>query len=787
MMNICNFNLARRAARLGWMSLGTTFYAATALAQTSTSAGAPAAVSGLEEVVVTARRREENIQDVPVSVTAVSGDQLQQRGIQTAMDLGKLAPSLVVTQSPRGSNTPYFVIRGQRLIDTTLTIDPVTVIYTNEIPYMRPQGLNGGLFDIQSVQVLRGPQGTLFGRNTTGGAVLVTTNPATDRFEGNVGVRAGDFGMYGVDGAVNLPMGEKVALRLAGTDQHRDGYMTNRATGYKENELDYHAGRVTLALKPTSSLTSTFYGNYYASNTSGTSNQIFSVVPAVVQGLATQIGQAAAGPRLVQQMQNEIALNNASPYTYGSDMQPQDHTETWDVSNTTVWELNSALSIKNILGYRDVATHSEWDLDGTQYFLDPQSGPIFEQLNGDTSVHQISEELQLLGTGTNFDWLVGAFYFHEKGRDVATSIQGGDAQQRTRPSGIYAENKSYSVFASGTYRFSLEGLSLSAGVRETRDERFAYAHQQIGAACGFNLDVTGPKTPTQPNGPLISPPCLFPEEASFTQPSWSLSLNYKLNDQFLVYLAHRHGYRSGGVQNRATRESVALTNFNPEKVNDIELGTKSDFNIGSMQARVNADVYYAKYDDLQRLVSFVANTGTLVSGLFNAAASDVKGAELELTLLPVRGLQLQASAGYVDPKYKEFKTFFALGTPTDISYAPFAQVPKWTVNGGVAYTQPLPSTLGSLQFTYDYRYQSEIHVSDVPEIDPNADRLPGFSVSDARVGWNDIAGSTVAASVFVTNVFDKTYFTYGTNPSLGMNTRQVAPPRMWGAEARVKF
>ena len=200
-----------------------------------------AASNTIGDIIVTARRREERLQDVPVSVSAQTGEQLAAQGVTTALNLGKIAPSLVVTPSPRGSNTPYFVIRGQRLIDTSIVLDPVTVVYMNELPMMRPQGLNGALFDIQSVQVLRGPQGTLFGRNTTGGAVLVTSNPTVDQIEGKVAITAGDYNLRTFEGVFNFPIGERAALRISAIRSIRDGYMTNRATGYDSNDENYDA------------------------------------------------------------------------------------------------------------------------------------------------------------------------------------------------------------------------------------------------------------------------------------------------------------------------------------------------------------------------------------------------------------------------------------------------------------------------------------------------------------------------------------------------------------------
>ncbi len=713
--------------------------------------GAPATAtsSSLEEVVVTARRRQERLQDVPVSVTALSGEQLARQNVTTALDLGKTSPSLTVTPSPRGSNTPFFVIRGQRLIDTSMVLDPVTVVYFNEIPEMRPQGLNGAMYDLQSVQVLRGPQGTLFGRNTTGGAVLVTSAPPTRRFEGYANVTLGNYANRLVELAVNMPLGDKAALRIAGVYHKRDGYMTNRLLGTEQNDQDYNGQRITLRLDPTDRLTSTFFADRFWSDDHGAANQIYAVEPT-----ASTAGLAPA-------LRAEIAANQAALFTYASNVRGQEKARTVDISNITTYKLADTLSIKNIVGYRRVKTHSNWDLDGSSFFI--------QNLYGDTSAHQISEELQLLGNGRNYDWILGGFYFREKGSDLATSFL-VSSPTIGRPSGVVANNTSYSFFGSGTYRFDdyVKGLSLSTGYRYTWDDRSAQAVQRVGAGCGIRLN----------DGTLA---CSLPEHAKFNQPSWSVSVNYKFNPALMVYVAHRHGYRSGGVQSRVTTQAASVP-FAPEKVNDIELGMKGDFNLGGMKARLNADVYWAKYKNLQRQISFISPVaGTLVSGLFNAASSRVRGFEVEGTLLPIDGLELTASTGYVDTRYLTF-----VNAGKDISSWPFSYVPRWTVNAQAVYTLPLDPAIGTVRASYSFRHQSKIIDSDTPQPDAV---LPGYSISDIRVDWDHIRGSRYGLSAYVTNLTNAVYFPYGTNltSSLGVATHFLGEPRMFGFQGRASF
>lgn len=441
--------------------------------------------------------------------------------------------------------------------------------------------------------------------------------------------------------------------------------------------------------------------------------------------------------------------------------------KTWDVSNTTTLKLSDSLSIKNIVGYREVKTESDFDLDGSAAFI--------QRFYGKTDVKQFSNEFQLVGTGQSFDWLAGVFYFRETGSDIATSTQGG-SPNTLRPSGVTnVVNTSYSAFASGTYRFD-DRFSISAGARITHDKREGDGIQKVGDVCGFK-DI---------NGNTIAPPCLWHQQASFTEPSWSVSLNYKVSRDVLVYAAHRHGYRSGGIQSRATSEAASVP-FGPEKVDDIELGIKSTFDLGGVKLRANVDVYQAWYKGLQRQISFISPVSTtLVSGLINAANSRVRGVEAELSLQPVRGLDLGGSMGYVDGKYTQFALKRSGLPDLDISSQPFSYVPSWTVNAYARYTLPVDESVGDITLSYNFRHQTSFVNSDTPQ---PSQVIAGYQVSDVRLDWDNIGGTRLGMSVFVNNVFNRYYNNYSTNllSSLGVGTVMIGAPRMVGVQGRYSF
>ena len=712
------------------------------------------APDGSEDIVVTARRKEERLIDVPVAVTAKSGDALRAEGVQTLLDLGRVAPSLTVSQSPRGSNTPSFTMRGQRVIDTSLVLDPVVVNYFNEVPFMRPQGLNAALFDIQSVQVLRGPQGTLFGRNTTGGAVLVTTVQPSNAMEGNFETTMGNLGLLDAKGAFNIPLAEGAALRIAGTIRTRDGFMYDRQTGFDANSQNYKAVRATLKLEPAAGVTSTFYANYFQSKDHGTANVIYAVNPAI----------ASLAP-VLPTLNAQVAANKADPWSFNNNDAPLETAKTYDFSNISTINLSDSLTLKNVAGYRKINTFSKWDIDGSSLFL--------LRFKGESHIRQFSDELQLQGNSRAFDWIVGLFYFNEKGSDIATSNL-PSAPTVDRPSGVYAKNISYSAFASGTYRFGETGLSLNLGLRYTHDKKASDGLQMTGSNCTFRLL----------DGTVIAPPCLFHQEVSFNEPSWLASLNYKFNDELMIYAAHRHGYRAGGLQSRATTEAAAIP-YDPEKVNDVELGLKLDTDLGGgAKLRFNVAAYEAWYKDIQRQVSFVSPTsGTLVSSIFNAARSRIRGVEVEATLQPVTGLSLSGSFSYTDPKYKSF-----INNGVDVAaITPFGYIPKYTANAQVSYTLPADDKGGEIVGTAGYRYQSRYYSADV--VVPVGGYINGWDLVNLRLDYNNIGGSGIGLSAYVNNLFNKAYFAYATNltASSGYATGLRGDPRMYGVSARFEF
>jgi iron complex outermembrane receptor protein len=733
-------------------------------------AAVTADVTTVGDVIVTARRREERLQDVPLAITAISGESLTQRGIVTVQDLAKTTPGLNITPSSRGGDSPYVVLRGQRVVDTSVVFDPPVIFYVNEVPWMRMNGLNQGLYDIQNVQVLRGPQGTQFGKSTTGGAILVNTNPAsTSGNSGYVKLTGGNLSLWRGEGAVNLAVNDHFAVRLAGIINRRDGYMHVRNFNYDMDNERYDGERLTIHFD-TGDFTNDIYASRFASKTHGTANPVFAFDPNAPFAKVGGFNNAIPA---------EVARNLADFYgvTLDAGFKPISKTQTEDITDIATYKFGPNLTLKNIAAYRHLNAPYSMDFDGSQLFISPTTAGAFIQTGeffSFTRIKQFSEELQLQGTSQSLDWTAGGFYFQEKGDDGTTSYQGGTPTLGRFSSVINAQNISYSAFATGTYRFGLDGLSISAGARVTHDKRQGTDAQNVGPTCAFTLN-TGAKV------------CSFLIDTAFTRPSWSVSLNYKLDPSLLLYVAHRHGYRSGGVQNRATSEAAAAP-FNPETVNDVEIGAKFDKRLSDdISLLLNADVYRAYYKGLQRSVSFVSpSNGTFVTGFVNAAKATIQGVEAEGTLR-FGNFELGANVGYTDAKYKKYQQALTTGAVQDLSSLPLGYVPEWTTQFRASYSVPLNHQNEAITGTIMYQSTSRLFSSE--SFVTVGAFVPGYHTWDGKLTWANVTGRPIDLSALVTNFTDEHYYTYENNysTSYGIAVRFPAPPRRFEISAAYHF
>lgn len=736
----------------------------------------------VDTIIVTARKREESIQTVPISVTALTPQMLQEQGVTDFADLSTSVPGLVVVNGPGAARTtPAFSIRGLSQQDLTILSDQSVSVYYGDIVAARAQGLNQSLFDLASVEVLKGPQGTLFGRNSTGGAIVIHPNTPSDSLEGSLGLTIGNLGRQNAEFMVNVPLGDSAAFRVSGLSTKSDGYVHDVILDRMLNDDNSRALRASLNLTPSANLESLFVFNIYSESTNGTGMITYEINDS--HGLNHPL---ARGPRNWTEFG---ALNTAQDgrgfFDVASGVPAFTKVDTWDLANTTNIELSDNLAIRNIVGYRNVRSHNFTDTDGTPLTL--------LEIERKNNFEQWSEELQVLGTSGNLEWIAGAYYFQEtgsdEGRSNAAAVDPGDLQ----PADAFAysgwsntwstaENTSYAVFAQGTYDLSsvAEGLSVTAGIRQNWDDRDAVIRNVSAGGCRFTVDDDG-----DPNTAEVTPTvanCALPLSASFDQPTWTVSAEYQIDSSKLVYLAHRRGYRTGGFGARASTEAGLGRTFLPEIVDDIEFGVKADWDLGGASLRTNLAVFHANYDDIQRLLTD-STTLPVTTVTANAGKATITGAEFEFVFEPTDLVQISGFVSQLDATFDEFIDF----SGNDLSGNPFARAPELTYSLTGRFILPVvDASSGELSVGATYYYNDGFSGND--NFDP-LQNVDSYELINLRADWRSFMGSDLDLGVFVRNAADEeySYVGLGLASALAFNSRTPQEPRTYGVELRYHF
>lgn len=714
----------------------------------------------LEDIVVTARRVGERLQSVPVAVTAISGDTLEERNITSVNDLRLVTPSLnIAPTGAGGSNAPAVALRGQAQSRGLFGQDPSVAIYVNEVPQTRPLGIDTTNYDLQSVQVLKGPQGTLFGRNTTGGAILFTPNKPVNRLEGSVSMLYGSYDWLQGTAMLNIPASDSIAFRVAGNFLKRDGYVRNLINGQRLNDRDSQSFRAQMLFHQDGWENLTVVDGFF-SDTNGMIGHITSIRPG-------QYNTFSGGAALAS-FQRVAARGTI--YVVEGNYVSSDYARSVGISNVTTISLSDELTLKNIAGYRKVKTVFDSDYDYTSAKIIEGFTTMTEQWG--------SEELQLQGKWDKFSFIAGAFYYGESGTGggATAALQPAGTDQKSSTGGR-GKNRSVSIFAQGDIEI-LPTLTLTAGGRFTWDRREITAETRLVRTIPTPLvtcrveDATGT--------PLPANACARTVAAKFREPTYNVSVNWTPTDNVLLYLAHRRGYRSGGFNMRAQRNLDVSTPFNPEIVKDIELGFKADWNIGPVKVRTNLALYHQNYENIQRNVNVIYNN-LLTTTVFNAASARIRGGEFEFTIIPFRNFSLSGFGSITDPKYK---TFIEPGTGRDLSSNRFALIPKYQGSLTAAYDIPL-SDGGEIKLSGSIYSQSSFQSAD---INTATSTIDGYTLVDARIDWKRPFGTDFRVSAFVKNLTDKEYAVSGNSvDSTGYTYIFPGLPRMWGVQLGYEF
>lgn len=735
-----------------------------------------AAIASLQEVVVTATRRRENILSVPVAVSAFSGAELRTRHVETAVDLASYVPSLSVSSGvDRDDYT--FAIRG---MGPTGGSGPGAVLGgggTGVVTYFAEVPISGGgpglFYDLQSVQVAKGPQGTLFGKNTTGGVVLFVPERPGNDFEGYVRIGGGDYNLKSGTAVLNVPLvTDRLLVRLAVQALSRRGFTIDRGPIFPGQDYDnrkYWAARLSVVARPIdglenytilSALRSDEHGDGYVLSAVNPSGPFASLLlPFLAQ-------QQAAGVRSTSLSDSEVDRR----YNYG-------------VINRTTWSATDQVTVKNILSYQVQKWRNGNDIDASPYVINDLVAPR----NGawHTQVGTYTEEPQLQGTALhgNLRYTAGAYY--EDGRNIGTQPYEVDVALGNfiivQPDQSNSE-RSRAAYGQTTYKLggiahSLSRWALTAGYRYTWDQ-YAYGISAYSPSLA-NACLTVPGVYPQSS-------CTFAASGSSSGSSWTVGLEYHPQRNTLAYVRSSRGYVPGGFN-----PSLAFTpggidlpqfRFAPESVTDVELGVKSAFTLAGTPVQTEADIFDSDFRNIQRLVSETLPGGVESNFTANASEARVDGFELQATAAPAKGLRLSASYSYNHGKYTKIDPAAA---PSLVGI-PFAYLPQNKLSATVSYALPLPETVGQLVLDAAYSYQSRYF--DAPAVQP-LDYISGYGLLNGRVEWRQVLGSAFDISAFVTNATDRVYRVgqYSNYVTDGRVTSFYGEPRMFGVDVEYRF
>lgn len=704
----------------------------------------------LDEIVVVARRSEERLQDVPLSVTGLSAEVLESRTITTGTDLQKLIPTLNVGVSIFGG-TQQFSLRGVRTgVVSYLNEAPVDGVLADQM-----------LWDLSSIQAVSGPQGTLFGKNSTGGAVLFVPNRPTDELEGYVEGRLGRFNLREGTAVVNLPVNDRLALRIGARVTKRDG-IVNNLTGPDLQAQDHQSLRVSALLKPNDVLT-----NYTTFNYAHRDDTPYAQISGSGSGTPscpTALPACVYGPSYA----NELAAQRARGI--GTVSIPLDASQTaspWQLTNVLSGNFG-ALTAKYIFGYQ-----KNKDRQFTSQLSIPL--PVIIGLNQNKTSLQ-THELQLLGSAfaDRLTWVTG-LYSSASDVDNFNSyllfapVGTPHNNTTTQQTGGNTTTDSRAVYAQGTYAVT-DRLNLTAGARYTEDDVKTAQHgYSPGLKCNLPAALPSVNIAT----------CTQKIAAKTDALTYNLSVDFKASDDLLLYATTRKGYNAGGFNPNINDPDLEVVR--PEFITDYEAGLKADWSLGGMPVRTNLSTFYAKYKDIQRTTSLVFDN-LIVTGNFNAAEATIYGGQIEVLARPVEPLTLQASYGYLHTKYDSFQNAL-LG---DVTGNKFAQAPKDTLNVSATYRHALPS--GELVANVSYAYISKVAFADDNLTTPG-NVAPGYGLVDARLDWKKVGGGNVDLGVYVKNATDEEYLLNTTDRTsrFGFDSRLYGDPRTYGVEIRYAF
>ena len=779
-------NLIATSVRRSWTSA---CLLAISVAGLSTTASAT-----LEEVVVTARKTAESLQDTPISVTALSGDRLEDMGLSRITKLQNVTPNLVFQNTPAYSgagNNAAVYIRGVGQKDFVPTIDPGVGIYVDEVYLGRSAGAVLDMIDIQQVEILRGPQGTLFGKNTIGGAISITTTKPNEEFGGKVDIKVGTDERRNIRGVLNVPLSDTLFARGSFGSLQQDGYVFRPFDDKDLGNQDTLMGRLALRWVPSDTFTADLSFDYYDDETNGPPLLITRVdgfpesATAIPGGNFPFINNLFAGfspdfggpnpivctfpnaPSACFTSANAVTGNNTNLGTGPNYSEMENEA----VSLTLTWDLD-AFTAKLITSYRSLDGEFANDRDGYPQNDGQPAVPGLPILVNPVTHYfdtfkqdQFSVELQLTGSAIEdrLRWVAGVYAFEEDGENINPV----DFTTVSLQSGGYFDYSSEAVFAQATFDFT-EKLSVTAGMRYTKEDRDYLPDQYIE-----EMPLGGLPFPCF-NSDGSTKICALGDRAvpyetvnnSISENTPMVSISYSFTDDVMLYGTYSEGFKVGGFTQRIFPPEPSLPAFGPEYVDSLEAGIKAELLDNSL--RVNLAVYSADYSDLQILISEPSRVGPYTT---NAGDATIDGFELEINYLSQNGVLIDLAVGYTDAGYDSLNPDLFSGLRVS---DPFVFISEWNTN--LSVTKTFDTQVGEITPRLDWSWRSEFYTNagGLPFAPAWADPLvqPDYSVVNMSARWES-ATSGLSVTVGVDNVADEEFSIFGDYQSTFGSTAQA--------------
>ena len=701
---------------------------------------APKRSATVDEVVVTAEKRTERISKLPIAISAYSGETLANAGVQGVRDLATQAPSLEIAN--KGSET-YISIRGIGSQVASIGSEAGVTVSQDGVVFARDLFFDTDFMDVERVEVLRGPQGTISGRNSTGGAINVLSNRPTTDLHGGLELTAGNYGRFAANGFVSGPIvGDKLLGRLAVSYDKADGWLTNTFLNQKEGSIDKLHGRLTLLANVTSNLQAMLRVEGLQDNSTPQSVESRGRARPDVPSLAEYFG---------------VPDTNLKDLTFEANQRRDYARGQYGTSLQLAWQISPTTRLTSTTGFWKVDIRDIQDTDGLIV-------SIGDFPKWSWHLWQTTQEVTLTSDLTSrFDLVAGGLYLRERARQPLEYVA-SDLQPVPIPAGFYItypqqDLTSYSGYAQLRYRIT-DQLQASVGARYTEDEKVYFENFGPGVFMGGGTKSWGAATP-------------------------KFAVNYTVSPQLMVYASVSQGFKAGGFNTLLNFAPVNV--FNPEFVWNYEGGVKAGLFDGRLRAA--ATVFHMDYTNLQQTIYKAVPGGGVTAAVENVAKATIDGAELELDGRVTNRLKFGLSGTWLDARIDKLLTadpiYPELG-PRNLAGNILPEAPSWQFDVTAQYDIPLPDDLTlSLRGDYSWRDKQFFDFYDHPLVSQGAYGLLNLnaSLSTADARWK--------LSLFARNAADQRYFNYGAAsaliPGLPMNTGSIGDPRMFGASIAYKY